>query len=61
MKEITLRCGKICATDENYSRISVYFDYKQDNYHIQFPDNAERITVGKLFRELSDRILGIKR
>ena len=41
----------------NTWRISVYFDYDEDNHHIQFPQKADRKTVANLLFNLAELIL----
>jgi len=49
-----------CQTNEkaegNQLRLSIYFDYRKDNHHIQFPEGADRSTVVKALRSLADLI-----
>jgi len=44
----------------NKFRISIYFDYKNDNHHIQFLEGADRKTVGDLLHNLADSVLYYK-
>jgi len=42
--------------DEKVIRLSVYFDYTNDNHHIQIPIRAERTVVRKALIDLAELI-----
>ena len=44
------------AKDEKVVRVSIYFDYTNDNHHIQIPVRAERMVVCKALIDLAELI-----
>ena len=43
--------------DRDCFRVSVYFDYINDNHHIDFHKDTPRHRVAQLFHEMSELIL----
>jgi len=41
-------------------RLSIFFDTKMDNHHIQFCSNSNKITISNALIELAKRIKGEK-
>ena len=50
-------CSVMIYEQAHQVRISVEFDSKKDNHHIQFDAHCHRGVIAKLLRELAERIV----
>jgi len=61
LQELTTRIARKHPQSEEYTfRLSVYFDYDKDNFHIQLPVDSTNHEVGALLMAMGKKIMEVR-